>query len=53
LNLGHELFEFRAQIQVAGWEVPEKVTDVVIASVFFDWLLCGSEVVHRIRRMTR
>ena len=47
------MIEFRDQIHVVGWQVPDKVLNCVIASVVFDLLLCGSEVFHRIRRMTR
>jgi len=36
-------------LEVPGWEVPKEVWDTVAASVVLDFLIAGSELVHRVK----
>jgi len=37
------------QIDVPGWEVPTFIWETVLASVILDYVLAGSEVIHRLK----
>ena len=36
-------------MEVPGWQVPKEVWDAVAASVVLDFIIAGSELVHRVK----